>query len=90
MSAIQARPIVVGKKPVANYALAVASRLAEGEQVITLRARGENISTAVDAANKAINLGLSVRRGEAKWGQEQGPKGTPVSYVELELVAAVQ
>lgn len=82
------RPIVVGKKPVANYALAVAARLGEGAQVIVLRARGEHISKACDAANKSINLELPVRRGPMRWGQEPGAKdGHPVSFVEIELLA---
>lgn len=80
------RPIIVGGKNVANYALAVATRLGEGESHIILRARGRFISAAFDAANKAINIGLSVSRGHCRWGQEQGPKGQPVSYVEIELV----
>lgn len=82
------RPIVVAGKPVANYALAVASRLGEGSTTVVLRARGQNISKAVDSANKALNLGLPLKRGEIRWGQEQGPNGTPVSFVEIELVSS--
>lgn len=81
------RPVVVGSKPVANYALAISARLGEGATQVVLRARGENISKAVDAANKAINLGLPVSRGQMKWGQEAGPTGKPVSYVEIELIS---
>ena len=81
------RPIVVGKKPTANYALAVASRLGEGETLITLRARGALAGKALDTANKAVNMGLSVGRGDAHWGQEAGPKGEPVSFLEVTLFA---
>lgn len=81
------RPVVIGSKPVANYALAVSARLGEGATQVVLRARGEHISKAVDAANKAINLGLPVSRGQMKWGQEPGPQGKPVSFVEVELIA---
>lgn len=90
MSAIQTktRPIVVGNKPVANYALAIAHRIGAGERSITLRARGRFISAAFDAANKAINLGLPLNRGQIKWGQEGGPKGQQVSFVEIELIVA--
>jgi DNA-binding protein Alba len=80
------RPIVVGKKSVANYALAVAHRLGEGASSVTLRARGRFIAIAFDACNKALNTGLPLKRGTVRWGQEQGPKGQQVSYVEIELV----
>lgn len=82
---ITSRPIVVGKKSTANYALAVAHRLGEGAQVVILRARGRFVASAFDAANKAINTGLPLTRGSVRWGQEQGPEGQPVSYVEIEL-----
>lgn len=81
------RPIVIGGKPVANYALAVASRLGAGETAITLRARGLLAGKALDAANKAVNMGLKVCRGEARWGQEDGPEGKPVSFLEVALYA---
>lgn len=81
------RPIIVGKKPTANYALAVASRLGEGEKSITLRARGALAGKALDAANKAVNMGLAVIRGDSRWGQENGTKGENVSFLEINLVA---
>lgn len=81
------RPVVVGSKPTANYALAVQARLAAGDRVVVLRARGKHISQAVDAANMAVNLGLSVTRGPIRWGQETGPQGQNVSFIEVELKA---
>ena len=81
------RPVVVGSKPTANYALAVQARLAAGDLTIVLRARGKHISQAVDAANMAVNLGLPVTRGPIRWGQETGPQGQNVSFVEVELKA---
>jgi len=81
------RPIVVGGKSVANYALAVATRIGEGEVTIVLRARGRFISSAFDAANKTINMNLPVKRGEVRWGQETAPGGEKkVSFVELTLL----
>lgn len=80
------RPVVVGKKPAVNYALAVATRFGAGERRIVLRARGRFCSTAFDAANMALNMGLPLERGNAPWGQEAGPEGKPVSWVEIELV----
>ncbi len=82
------RPIVVGKKAVANYALAIATRLGEGQKTITLRARGRLIGLAFDAANMAVNMHQPVERGEVSWGQETAPGGAGkmVSYVEIEMV----
>lgn len=79
------KPIIIGNKPVANYALAIATRIGAGEDEVTLRARGEHIARAVDAANKAVNMGLPVARGAMRWGQETAPGGHPVSYVEVTL-----
>jgi len=79
--------IAIGQKPVANYALAVAHRHGEGVKTITLRARGVRIGIAADAANMALNMGLPLKRGEARWGQEDGPKGRPVSWIEIDLAA---
>ena len=87
MSTNHIRPIVVGKKSTANYALAVATRFGAGEAPIVLRARGRLIGGAFDAANKALNMGLPLVRGAARWGQEDAPGGKPVSYVEIELIA---
>ena len=83
---ITSRPVVVGKKPAVNYALAVATRYGEGAVPVVLRARGRFCSTAFDAANKAINMGLPLARGDVRWGQEPGPEGKQVSWVEIELI----
>jgi len=79
------RPIVVGKKNVSNYALAVVTRLGQGENTVTLRARGQLIGIAFDAANMTLNMGQPVVRGQVRWGQEQAPGGKNVSFVEIEL-----
>jgi DNA-binding protein Alba len=80
------RPVIVGGKPVANYALAIQARLAAGDVEIVLRARGEHISRACDAANMAGNMGLPVKPGLARVFQEAGPKGKPVSTIEIPLL----
>ncbi len=82
---VTSRPIVVGKKNIANYALAIATRFGEGQKNIVLRARGRFCSAAFDAANKALNMGLPLSRGSARWGQETAPGDRPVSWVEIEL-----
>ena len=33
---MQTRPVIIGSKPVANYALAVAARFGQGEEVVVL------------------------------------------------------
>lgn len=79
------RPIVVGKKSVSNYALAVVTRLGQGEDKVVLRARGQSIGIAFDAANMTLNMGQPVSRGNVRWGQELAPGGKNVSFVEIEL-----
>lgn len=79
-------PVIVGSKPVANYALAIATRFGQGEPLVVLRARGELVSKAVSAAQMAANMGLAQRPTVARIGQEDGPGGKPVSFIEIELV----
>lgn len=85
---VNVRPVIVGSKPVANYALAVAARFGLGEPVVVLRARGELVSKAVSAANMAANMGFARRVDTARIGQEDGPDGKPVSFIEIELAPA--
>ena len=80
------RPVTVGGKPVQNYALAVATRCGEGNVPVVLRARGKSIGTAFAAANMALAMSLPLARGNVRWGEEAGPDGRPVSWVEVELV----
>ena len=83
------RPVIIGAKPVANYALAVAARFGQGEEVVLLRARGDLVAKAVSAANMAANMGFARRPTTARIGQENGPEGKPVSFIEIELEPAV-
>jgi DNA-binding protein Alba len=85
---MNATPVIIGSKPVANYALAVATRFGKGERLVVLRARGELISKAVSAAHMAANMGFARRASEARIGQEDGPGGKPVSFIEIELAPA--
>lgn len=45
----------IGKKPSMNYVLAINSRMSEGLDEITLKARGKTISKAVDVAEIVTN-----------------------------------
>ena len=47
--------IFVGSKPVMNYVLAVVTQFNEGSNSVLLRARGKDISRAVDAAEIVRN-----------------------------------
>ena len=47
--------IFVGSKPVMNYVLAVVTQFNEGSDSVLIRARGEAISRAVDAAEIVRN-----------------------------------
>ena len=86
MNSIQDRPIIVGKKTVQHFVLAIQYRLAQGATEVVLRARGPLIAIAADAANMAMNMGLPVEIGHIRIGQEAGPQGKPVSFIELELL----
>lgn len=48
----QANAVLVGKKPVMNYVLAAIRLFTEGANEVILKARGQNISKAVDAAER--------------------------------------
>ena len=45
----------IGKKPSMNYVLAINSRMTEGLDEITIKARGKSISKAVDVAEIVTN-----------------------------------
>jgi DNA-binding protein len=47
--------VYIGSKPVMNYCLAVLTSLKEDGSIVTLKARGRSISTAVDVAEVTKN-----------------------------------
>lgn len=47
--------VYIGRKPVMNYCLAVLTSLKAGNGMVTLKARGRAISTAVDVAEVTRN-----------------------------------
>lgn len=49
----------IGKKPAMNYVLAINSRMTEGTDEITIKARGKTISKAVDIAEIVTNRFLT-------------------------------
>ena len=47
--------VYIGSKPVMNYCLAVLTSLKDDGSIVTLKARGRSISTAVDVAEVTKN-----------------------------------
>jgi len=48
----------IGKKPPRNYVLYIISRILRGTNKVVLKARGRNISTAVDVAEMLVKRNL--------------------------------
>ena len=46
--------VLIGKKPVMNYVLACLTLIQNGADLVTIKARGRNINTAVDTAQIVI------------------------------------
>jgi DNA-binding protein len=58
-SAIPENVVYVGKKPAMNYVLAVVTQFNNGAKTVTIKARGNTISRAVDVAEIARNRFVS-------------------------------
>jgi len=85
--------IFVGNKPPMNYVLAIITSLASGNlKVITLKARGQAITTAVDVAEIARNRFIkdlkvsNIAIGTAEMPPREGEsKSRMVSTMEITL-----
>lgn len=83
--------IFVGNKPVMNYVLACLTLLQNGNNDITLKARGRAISKAVDAAEILLNRyvpEVSVKKIEINTEQVKDAESgsmTNVSSMEIRL-----
>jgi len=83
--------VFVGRKPVLNYVLACMTLFKSGQETILVKARGQSISTAVDAVEVLKNRFMpSVKVEEIKIGTEQiqsEERSTPsnVSTIEIAL-----
>lgn len=62
--------IYIGKKPVMSYVLAAITQLANSDE-ISVRARGRNISTAVDVAEVVKNRFMKDLKNNVQIGTEQ-------------------
>jgi len=54
MSEIPDNVVIVGKKPIQSYLLAIANHVANGMNEIIVKAMGRNISKAVDVVNRSL------------------------------------
>ncbi len=86
-----ANVVLVGKKPVMNYVLAVLTLLNQGVNEIVIKARGRAISKAVDTVEIVRNRFLpgKIEVKDIKIGSQTitGPEGrqTRVSTIEITI-----
>jgi len=82
--------IYVGKKPAMNYVLAVVTQFNNGAKKVTIKARGNTISRAVDVAEIARNRFVSdvkvsnISISSEELTNEDGTK-SKVSAIQIEL-----
>ncbi len=84
--------VLIGKKPVMNYVLACITNFHGGAKEVSIKARGNAISRAIDVAEvvrrrflpdvkiKSINIGT-----DQIMPQEEGSSMTNVSTIEIKL-----
>ncbi|MCW1301228.1 MAG: DNA-binding protein Alba [Candidatus Nanoarchaeia archaeon] len=82
--------VLVGKKPVMNYVLAVITQFQAGANEVEIRARGRAISKAVDVAEVTRSRFLQqVKIADIKIGTEERPSQTGekinVSTISIKL-----
>ncbi|MEK6924131.1 MAG: DNA-binding protein Alba [Candidatus Micrarchaeota archaeon] len=85
--------ILVGKKPVMSYVLAVVTRFNNGAEVVRLKARGRNIAIAVDANQVVKNRFIrSLRNKEVLLSTSEMTRedGSPTRVSSMEIVMARQ
>ncbi len=84
--------VLVGKKPVTNYVMAVVTLLTQGVNEIVIKARGRAISKAVDAVEIVRNRFMpgKIKIKDIKIGSQtltsQDGRQTRVSTIEITLV----
>ena len=82
--------IYIGKKPTMNYVLAVVTQFNSGVQEVTIKARGNSISKAVDVKEIVINRFLptlketGIRTSSEELVNEDGTK-SKVSAIQIVL-----
>ena len=85
-----ANAVLIGKKEINNYVLAVIRLFSEGAEEVIIRARGKNICKAVDTAERVRHMYMKnlvvkdVKTGSEEIVDESGRKRT-VSTIEIIL-----
>lgn len=86
MSAPEAGEVLVGKKPLANYLQAILTAVARGFNEVVLKARGRNISRAVDVSQLALRTVLrDFEVSSVNIGSEEIAGGRRISTIEIRL-----
>lgn len=88
-----ANAVLVGRKEVNNYVLAVIRLFSEGAEEVIIRARGKNICKAVDTAERVRNMYMkNIVVKDVKIGSEEivdeGGRRRTVSTIEIILAKA--
>jgi len=85
----ESNEILVGKKPLSKYVLAVVTQFNNGNEKVVVKARGRMISKAVDCVQMLKNKFIKdLKIDDIKIGTEilnKEGKETPVSYIEIHV-----
>lgn len=94
MSGVQVKAenvVYIGRKPTMNYVLAVVTQFNNGMSEVTIKARGNSISRAVDVKEIVLNRFLpslkekSIRTSSEELTNEDGTR-SKVSAIQITLV----
>src|SRR5580700_6529168 len=83
--------VYIGRKPTMNYVLAVVTQFNSGMSEVTIKARGNSISRAVDVKEIVVNRFLpalkekSIRTSSEELTNEDGTR-SKVSAIQITLV----
>ena len=80
--------VLIGKKPVMNYVVAVLTQLTSNDEVI-IKARGKAINKAVDVAEMIRNRfikDIKIKKIEIGTDKVQNPDGREVNVSTIEIV----
>lgn len=83
--------VYIGRKPTMNYVLAVVTQFNNGMREVTIKARGNSISRAVDVKEIVVNRFLtdlkekSIRTSSEELTNEDGTK-SKVSAIQIVLM----
>jgi len=82
----EAGEILIGRKPAASYIQAILTAAARGISEVVLKARGRNISKAVDVSQLALRVVLKdFEVYDVKVGSEEVTGGRRVSTIEIRM-----